>query len=170
MPGEIYRRRLRSLLLSFYQVFPALINSLVCRDSARALWASSHFRFLLKRLSRKRQMGLTELFSFLRPPSPTCAGTLGCCESIYIYVQIFILPAWFHGWHSAWTIITPCAVLWCWHWRSETVTIGCWEYIYICVRVFSLFVLYAFAEPFLTMTLAVRTQLLSKCLAQRWTF
>ena len=30
MPGESYRRRLRSLLLYFYYVFRTLINSLVC--------------------------------------------------------------------------------------------------------------------------------------------
>ena len=30
MPGESYRRRLRSLLLSLCDVFPALINSLAC--------------------------------------------------------------------------------------------------------------------------------------------
>ena len=30
MPGESYRRRLRSLLLYLCYVFPALINSLVC--------------------------------------------------------------------------------------------------------------------------------------------
>ena len=30
MPGDSYRRRLRSLLLCLYDVFRALINSLVC--------------------------------------------------------------------------------------------------------------------------------------------
>ena len=30
MPGESYRRRLRSLLMCLCDVFPALINSLVC--------------------------------------------------------------------------------------------------------------------------------------------
>ena len=37
MPGESYRRRLRSLLLCLCDVFRALINSLVCRYGTDAL-------------------------------------------------------------------------------------------------------------------------------------
>ena len=44
MPGESYRRQLRSLFLGLCDVFRALINSLVCVDSARALWTSFCFR------------------------------------------------------------------------------------------------------------------------------
>ena len=44
IPGESYRKRLRSLLLGLSDVLRSLINSL-CVDCARALWASFSFRF-----------------------------------------------------------------------------------------------------------------------------
>ena len=47
MPGECYRRRLRSLLLCLCDVFRALINSLVCCSATQALWGSFCFGFSL---------------------------------------------------------------------------------------------------------------------------
>ena len=52
MPGESYRSRLRSLLLYLCYVFPAVLvlRISLCVDSARALWASFCFRFVVYEL------------------------------------------------------------------------------------------------------------------------
>ena len=42
MPGESYRRRLRSLLLYLWYVFRALINPLVCSLKKKAIAAPLH--------------------------------------------------------------------------------------------------------------------------------
>ena len=48
MPGESYRRRLRSLLLYLCYVFRALINSLVCWYPALVLPLSSRLALAVK--------------------------------------------------------------------------------------------------------------------------
>ena len=62
MPGESYRRRLRSLLLYLCYVFRVIRNSL-CVDSDRVLWVLFCFRLVIEHVSTdgKRFRILTEV-------------------------------------------------------------------------------------------------------------
>ena len=58
MPGESYRRRLRSLLLYLCYVFRALINSLVCRFAPTCVWFLTSALSILFYTSKPTQPGL----------------------------------------------------------------------------------------------------------------
>ena len=87
MPDESYRRRLRSLLLYLCYVFRTLELTPLCVDSARALWASSCFRFLVC-LSHSLQAWLSvyRSLSDYRPVS-VCLPYYQCTHGLNIYVQ-----------------------------------------------------------------------------------
>ena len=65
MPGESYRRRLRSLLLYLYDVFRALINSLVCWKTFQPIFCSDDVT-----TKEESQVTTSVLEVFPPPPHP----------------------------------------------------------------------------------------------------
>ena len=88
MPDESYRGRLKSLLLYLCSVFRALELTPLCVDSARALWASFCFRFLV-RLSHSLVQAWLSVYRSLpdyRSVS-VCLPYYQCTHELNIYVH-----------------------------------------------------------------------------------